>query len=231
MTLLDTASHLYCQTCATAWRKDDVASAHYFRSVRPDEIVANGGFDSDTIWIKAGGWVIAGGVASTPTDSIMYQVPVELTGIFAGVTYAYSFLIAGRAVGALNFRLGGAGVQVNGNGTFTGNIVAGSTNGRIQLESSGSWDGTVDDVSAIPITSDGPFAIGAYTSPSLISAAGNIMTFCPACHTGQLQGRRTKYAGIRHSRFYLGDDVAKGDERDGPRGRADVVNKPSQRDE
>lgn len=50
------------------------------------------------------------------------------------------------------------------------------------------------------------FAIGEYASPFQINAAGESITFCPACDTGQLgEAYKEPVTGIKESPFHLGD--------------------------
>lgn len=73
-------------------------------------------------------------------------------------------------------------------------------------------------------------AIGSMTSPSLISAAGEEMTFCPACDVDELTVAYKKpKAGIQESPFYDGDSRMIGADVDAggdDRGDADVVHQP-----
>ena len=73
-------------------------------------------------------------------------------------------------------------------------------------------------------------ALGSYTSPSLIVAAAEEMTFCPECDVDQLTvSYRKPVPGIQESLFFSGDsrligaDVDKGG---ADRGDADVVHQP-----
>lgn len=75
------------------------------------------------------------------------------------------------------------------------------------------------------------FAIGSYTSPALIVAAAEEMTFCPECDVDQLADAYRKPApGIQESPFYsddsrlIGADVDKGGDVPGD---ADVVHTPT----
>jgi hypothetical protein len=70
-------------------------------------------------------------------------------------------------------------------------------------------------------------ALGSYTSPALIVAAAEEMTFCPECDVDQLADPYTKPAkGIQESPFYDGDSRMVGADVDSPTpgaGDADVV--------
>jgi hypothetical protein len=54
--------------------------------------------------------------------------------------------------------------------------------------------------------SDSAFAIGAYASPFQINAAGENITFCPACDTGPLgDAYKEPVTGIKESPLHVGD--------------------------
>lgn len=70
-------------------------------------------------------------------------------------------------------------------------------------------------------------ALASYTSPALIVAAAEEMTFCPECDVDQLTDAYAKPAeGIQESPFYSGDSRMIGADVDSPNpgaGDADVV--------
>lgn len=72
--------------------------------------------------------------------------------------------------------------------------------------------------------------LGSYTSPALIVAAAEEMTFCPECDVDQLTDAYAKPApGIQESPFYDGDSRMVGADVDagaGVPGDADVVHGP-----
>lgn len=71
------------------------------------------------------------------------------------------------------------------------------------------------------------FAVGSMTSPALIVAAAEEMTYCPNCDVGELTNPYSKPSeGIQESPFYQGDSRMIGanvDAGDDDPGDADVV--------
>ncbi|MBK4723566.1 hypothetical protein JJL56_32515 [Azospirillum sp. YIM DDC1] len=113
------------------------------------DLATNGGFDSDTVWSKGTGWSIAGGVATkTPgTGSALSQV-MPLT---AGVLYAITFTVAGLSAGSATPTISGngqtVGAAVSANGTYTQYLVAPASPSTVDLYGSGSFSGSLDNVS------------------------------------------------------------------------------------
>jgi hypothetical protein len=108
------------------------------------DVVVNGGFDTDTVWTKGAGWVIAAGVATATGASGNLSQSVILT---LGVLYELEFTISGYTLGSLEPKLGSTGIGTarSANGTYQEQITcAGST--TLILDAT-SFSGDVDDVS------------------------------------------------------------------------------------
>ena len=131
-------------------------------SVKPSpELITNGGFDTDSDWTKLTGWTISGGVAvcDGTNSADLRQFPI----LTPGNTYRMKFEITALVAGAVRPRIGGQnGTDRNSVGTYTENIVAGTTVNRIDLRSV-NFSGSIDNVSVKeipPIQSTGkPFKI------------------------------------------------------------------------
>lgn len=109
------------------------------------EATTNGTFASDTGWTKGTGWSIGSGVA-TATGAISTDLE-QTAGItlIEGKTYSCTFTIT-RSAGDITLSLGGTeGTVRNASGTYTENIICGSTQ-TIKFATSG-FTGTVDNVS------------------------------------------------------------------------------------
>ena len=91
------------------------------------------------------------------------------------------------------------------------------------------WD-LIDVTEQYYFQSETTFAIGDYTSPARIVAAGEEMTFCPKCDVDELARAYLKPApGIQESPFYEGDSRMIGanvDKGGADTGDADVVHGP-----
>lgn len=83
------------------------------------ELLANGGFDSDTVWSKGVGWTIGSGVASfsNPTGTLLAQTVATLP---AGKTYQVEFDLTITAGLGCQILLSGGGGSDAGGGTLTG---------------------------------------------------------------------------------------------------------------
>lgn len=120
----------------------------YTETFYGDELVSNGGFDSDTIWTKGSGWLIEDGVGRTYLAVGDLSQTISLT---EGSTYILSYDIAAYSSGTLVPILGGTvGTFRGSEATFTENIVAGS-GGSIVFSFGASFAGDIDNVSIIEV--------------------------------------------------------------------------------
>ncbi|NIN36631.1 MAG: hypothetical protein GTO60_16670 [Gammaproteobacteria bacterium] len=112
------------------------------------DVVANGGFDTDTVWNKGANWSIAGGLAThTPGAIAAIQ---QLSIIEAGTSYELTFTISGRTAGNLTPALGAtSGTTRSTNATFTETIVSAGTD--LIFNPSSDFDGSIDNVTLTPI--------------------------------------------------------------------------------
>ena len=112
-----------------------------------EELVTNGGFDTDSDWTKGTGWTISGGVASASSalNSSLIQSPFTTT---AYMTYAITYTISGYVSGAVRPLLEGAiGTFRTANGTFTDYIVSPAPSARLIFTTAGSTTLNIDNVS------------------------------------------------------------------------------------
>jgi len=92
------------------------------------ELLANGGFDSDTVWTKGLSWAIAAGVATIVTPVALSSLTQSVSPTI-GATYRVTFTVSGYIGGAasVRFRNSGANVVtftgVAANGTYTADVV------------------------------------------------------------------------------------------------------------
>lgn len=111
--------------------------------------VTNGAFASDTSWTKGTGWTIAAGVASCSgaqtTTSLLSQT--SAITLIPGVTYTTVYTVSSRSAGAVQIQLGGgtAGTARSANGTYTENVVCGSSQ-LIALSADADFTGNIDNV-------------------------------------------------------------------------------------
>lgn len=116
-----------------------------------DELVVNGGFDSDTEWTKGTGWSIAAGVADSDGSQVADSDLSDASIVTSGTTYTTVVTTANRTVGNLTVVLGTQeGTDRAGNDTYTEDITANGTG--IALRADLDWDGDADNFS-IKVTS------------------------------------------------------------------------------
>jgi hypothetical protein len=111
------------------------------------ELITNGGFDTDSDWVKDGTWTISGGTANGVNSGILALS--QLNVVTAGKKYRVTYTISNYISGTLRFQLEGGGTG-NGTirsseGTFIEDVVAAGT-GRIYF-SGVSFNGSIDNVS------------------------------------------------------------------------------------
>ena len=134
-------------------------------SVKPvqtfgSELVTNGGFDTDSDWIKNTNWSISGGVAIADgtTNDPLFQNGVVSSGKF----YKVSFEIKSISQGSFYLDLGisTTGQYYSSIGTYTEYIKAGTTNNRVYIRCSGNTIGSIDNVSVKEVGQDWEFNTG-----------------------------------------------------------------------
>ena len=104
-------------------------------SVKQDDLVLNGGFDSDTLWNKDTGVTIAGSKAVwTNTGN---NIGVTQTACTAGVVYEVTFTVSDYSSGSVKVRYPFSGTSRQANGTYTETGVATSTSVFLQGETVG----------------------------------------------------------------------------------------------
>lgn len=152
----------------------------------------NGSFATDTGWTKGSGWTIAAGVA-TATGAISTALSqTSAVTLVAGQSYIVTYT-ATRSAGGIIPSVGGtAGTERTSAGTYTENIICGST--QTLAFTGNAFTGTVDNVSITPIFSRG-YEIKpptAYTIDGVIltmatapaSGTGNLLVFAPSTLLG-----------------------------------------------
>ena len=119
MSLLQKASII---TTPTAYAED------YLYSIKPayalgENLVSNGGFDTDTDWSKTTGWTISGGKANWNPAVAPYNNDIYRAFSFVeGTRYRITFTMSNNTTGRILLRLSGTGNQdVNGGYTYYAN--------------------------------------------------------------------------------------------------------------
>ena len=106
------------------------------------DVITNGTFTTDTDWTK-NTWTIGSGTANATTvSSDLEQTIAHVDGQTYRLTYTMT-----RSAGSLTPKIGGtSGTVRSSSGTYTENIVMGTTNALIEFTGSG-FTGTLDNVS------------------------------------------------------------------------------------
>ena len=130
----------------------DAANAKSYRETSGTNLVVNGTFDTDTIWLKNVDWTIGGGVATCDgvgTGKRLYQINI----LESNKRYRYSFdynRSSGTSI-SFDYHTGADYINIdtfsNASGTATGEFTTGISNGSIYFGENGNWAGTVDNVS------------------------------------------------------------------------------------
>jgi hypothetical protein len=116
-----------------------------------DELVTNGGFDTDSDWTKGTGWTIGSGVAScdgTQTTQTILSTATSPATV-SGTVYRLS-IDATVSAGSLAVTYVGTGVTeisgITADGTYEAIFVSGGTN-TLQISANSSFVGTIDNIS------------------------------------------------------------------------------------
>lgn len=119
---------------------------------RGDDVVTNGGFDTDTNWTKGDGWSISGGVAtcdgSQTINTNLYQ-----TALVDGRVYRITYTVSNRTAGTVNVYAGftGPGTARSADGTYT-EILECDGNAIIYIQGDSDFAGSIDNVIAEDMT-------------------------------------------------------------------------------
>jgi len=108
-------------------------------------VISNGTFASDTVWVKEDGWTIAGGVGvGTAVTGAIYQENVLTVSVSYEITYTVT-----RSAGSVKANAGGTqGTARSTSGTFTETLVTDDT--YFEIVATG-FTGTIDDVTVVAV--------------------------------------------------------------------------------
>jgi hypothetical protein len=121
------------------------------------ELVTNGGFATDTDWIKEASWTISGGSANANVGSNVFSAVRQNINLVAGRLYRITYTVSSYTSGSVGLTTYG-GTQVFGaarsaTGTYTEIFVAATGNTGIGLQARGAgFVGSVDNISVREVT-------------------------------------------------------------------------------
>jgi len=139
------------------WRTNEQGVLEVANTGYGPDVVVNGGFDTDTVWLKNIAWTISGGTANND-GSNPAAVEIRQLGILTiGKKYTVTFTVLNRIIGRVQVRLGfgviTATVNANGTYTFTGEAAGDD----LFFYGIDSFEGSIDNVSVQElITNDVP---------------------------------------------------------------------------
>jgi len=112
------------------------------------ELVANGGFDTDTDWTKGDGWTIGSGIASKIATGGNTSINQVGQGTVVGKSYICTYTVSNYSAGTAQVLCGGAtlGALRSANGTYSEVLTAAGSDTIGVLGSSG-FIGSIDNVS------------------------------------------------------------------------------------
>ena len=144
------------------------ARVHSVKTYTGDELVTNGGFYTDSDWVKQSNWTIANGSANSNGTGLLYQTSVPYVD---GKTYKVTF-DADITSGGGTVRLGNTSSSTaftNGSNVFYLQTDASNTTRYIFFQGN-SFIGSIDNVSVIDVSSD--FAFDRASSATRINSDG-----------------------------------------------------------
>ncbi|EEW26613.1 LamG domain-containing protein [Rhodobacter ferrooxidans] len=112
------------------------------------ELVANGGFDSDTAWTKGAGWTVSGGVATKVpgAGSSIFQPVGATAGRFYRVSYTATCTAGGADIG-----IGGTGAiktpTISASGSYSAVIFSGLYDQDLKIFANAAFVGSIDNIS------------------------------------------------------------------------------------
>ena len=134
------------------------------------EKIVNGGFDSDTIWVKDALWTISGGLLHA-TGVAQYTSTYQSSILNIGTWYRYSLDVLNNTLGNLFFQEGSNTTikTTSGNGNFTG-CYRSIVGGEIRLKSTDALTTLdVDNVSFLPLTLSTLFRSLVLSTPDVLA--------------------------------------------------------------
>lgn len=141
----------YLQNASANGAQTEQLSNTALSSYEGADVVVNGTFATDTSWTKGSGWTITGGTAVASNVSAGTITPT-VEPLTLGAFYKYTYTVTVTSGNAqLQSSGGGAAQIITASGTYTAYHTANDVKFRFARGDT-SFTGTVDNVSAIPIS-------------------------------------------------------------------------------
>lgn len=116
------------------------------------ELLTNGGFDTDTVWVKGAGWTILAGVATATAPGSNSLISQALT-LTPGALYRLTYTVTSYTAGLLSPRFTSAGTNVTGfsaalgAGTYTVYARLGGSADSLSFNANSTGTFSIDNVS------------------------------------------------------------------------------------
>ncbi len=143
------------------------------------ELVVNGGFDTDTNWIKVAGWTIGTGLLNATAGA--FTTALQSYALTPLSTYQVTYTVSNFSAGTCRPTMTG-GVQVTGtyvaaNGVFTERLVATSGSAAFGLQAGGSgFTGSIDNISVKEVLTTTSVVLNGLTAGNYTDTAGTQFT-------------------------------------------------------
>jgi hypothetical protein len=125
------------------------------------ETVTNGEFATDSVWVKGSGWGIANGKATSDGTQTGTSYLYQLASMGASQSQRVTLVVSGYVAGTVKVRLGDSAPassvtpDLSSNGTYVFTLPSHSTTPYLFLQASSDFQGSIESISVVQLTSDG----------------------------------------------------------------------------
>ena len=179
------------------WYDQSIYGNHSEQEEYGNELVTNGGFDTDSGWTKGIGWTISGNDAScdgTQTSTSQLRTSVGLS--IQNTLVKFSFEVKNYSAGTLTASIEGTGSNeftgINKNGIYTVNVISTDSTPRIDFTASSDFIGSIDNVSVKEALSLMPYIV----------ESGSYLGYIKNRTTASNQVLNSKFSFVNTKNFY-----------------------------
>ena len=140
-------------TYNTGWMNGDIKGAFLSdtstASLVASDVVTNGGFATDTDWVKGTGWTIASNVASSDGSQTADSDLEQTVTTVAGRQYILRFTVSNRSAGNVAGVIDSTEIIADkaANGSYSGKFTATTTSHTVKIRADLNFVGDIDNVS------------------------------------------------------------------------------------
>ena len=179
------------------WYDQSIYGNHSAQEEYGNELVTNGGFDTDSGWTKGIGWTISGNDAScdgTQTSSSQLRTAVGIP--IQNTLVKFSFEVKDYSAGTLTASIEGTGSNeftgINKDGIYTVNVISTDSTPRIDFTASSDFIGSIDNVSVKEALSLMPYIV----------ESGSYLGYIKNRTTTSNQVLNSKFSFVNTKNFY-----------------------------